>query len=71
MVWALAYRIAGAAPSDTGLVYFAFVNCATLGYGDVVPVRHWQLLGPITAMNGVSSSDGRSQSFLKSCEERW
>lgn len=25
----------------------------TLGYGDVVPVGSWRLLGPITAMNGV------------------
>ena len=34
-------------------VYFAFVNYTTLGYGDVVPVKRWNLLGPITAMNGV------------------
>jgi hypothetical protein len=34
-------------------VYFAFVNYTTLGYGDIVPVRDWQLLGPMTAMNGV------------------
>jgi len=25
----------------------------TLGYGDVVPVPEWQLLGPMTAMNGI------------------
>ena len=35
------------------VVYFAFVNYTTLGYGDVVPVARWRLLGPITAMNGV------------------
>jgi hypothetical protein len=35
------------------IVYFAFVNYTTLGYGDVIPVQRWQLLGPITAMNGV------------------
>ena len=29
------------------------MNYTTLGYGDVVPVERWQLLGPITAMNGV------------------
>jgi hypothetical protein len=34
-------------------MYFAFVNYATLGYGDIVPVERWQLLGPMTAMNGV------------------
>ena len=53
MVWALAYLIVNAAPVGTNLVYFAFVNYTTLGYGDVVPVPDWQLLGPMTAMNGV------------------
>jgi len=52
-VWSLAYLIVDAAPPGAGLVYFAFVNYATLGYGDIVPVAEWQLLGPITAMNGA------------------
>ena len=52
-VWSLAYSIVDAAPAGTDLVYFAFVNYATLGYGDVVPVEAWRLLGPITAMNGA------------------
>jgi Ion channel len=53
IVWSLAYLLIGAAPAGTDLVYFAFVNYATLGYGDVVPLERWRLLGPITAMNGV------------------
>ena len=53
MVWALAYRIVDAAPAGANLVYFAFVNYTTLGYGDVVPTPDWQLLGPMTAMTGV------------------
>jgi len=53
MVWALAYAVVDAAPAGVDLVYFAFVNYTTLGYGDVVPVERWRLLGPITAMNGV------------------
>jgi hypothetical protein len=40
-------------PWDADRVYFAFVNYTTLGYGDVVPVAHWRLLGPLTAMNGM------------------
>jgi Ion channel len=52
-VWALAYLIFGAAPEGVGLVYFAFGNYATLGYGDVLPVERWRLLGPLTAMNGM------------------
>ena len=53
LIWAWAYALVDAAPANTRLVYFAFVNYTTLGYGDVLPVERWQLLGPITAMNGV------------------
>ena len=53
MVWSLAYAIVSAAPSGADPVYFAFVNYTTLGYGDVIPVERWRLIGPITAMNGV------------------
>jgi Ion channel len=42
-----------AAPAGSDLVYFAFVNYTTLGYGDIMPVARWRLLGPMTAMNGV------------------
>ena len=53
MVWSLCYALVDAAPAGTDLVYFAFVNYTTLGYGDVTPIEPWRLLGPITAMNGV------------------
>jgi hypothetical protein len=53
IVWASAYAVIDAAPDGAQLVYFAFVNYTTLGYGDVLPVERWRLLGPITAMNGV------------------
>ena len=53
IVWASAYLVVGAAPKGADLLYFAFVNYTTLGYGDVVPLERWRLLGPITAMNGV------------------
>ena len=39
IVWASVYFIIGAAPAGAGLVYFAFVNYTTLGYGDVIPGR--------------------------------
>jgi hypothetical protein len=42
-----------AAPAGADLLYFAFVNYTTLGYGDVTPLERWRLLGPMTAMNGV------------------
>jgi hypothetical protein len=53
IVWSLAYLIVDATPVGANLIYFAFVNYTTLGYGDVIPVPRWQLLGPMTAMNGV------------------
>ena len=52
-VWALAYGIIGAAPADSDLLDFAFVNYTTLGYGDITPVQAWRLTGPMTAMNGI------------------
>jgi Ion channel len=53
VVWAFAYAIVSVAPPGTDLIYFAFVNYTTLGYGDVIPFERWHLLGPMTAMNGV------------------
>src|SRR5260370_19591983 len=53
VVWSLSYTLVGAAPAGSDLLYFAFVNYTTLGYGDVTPVKAWQLLGPMAAMNGI------------------
>jgi hypothetical protein len=53
IVWSLAYLIFDAAPPGADLVYFAFVNYTTLGYGDIVPLERWRLIGPMTAMNGM------------------
>ncbi|RZN09820.1 two pore domain potassium channel family protein [Bradyrhizobium genosp. SA-3] len=53
LMWAATYNVVQAAAADKDLLYFAFVNYTTLGYGDITPVREWQLIGPLTAMNGV------------------
>jgi hypothetical protein len=53
VVWAHTYQLVGAAPPGTDLVYFAFGNYTTLGYGDVIPVPEWHMLGPMTALNGI------------------
>ena len=50
---ALDYAIIDAGPAGADPLYFAFANYTTLGYGDVIPVERWRLIGPITAMNGV------------------
>ena len=36
IVWSLAYGLVDAVPAASNLLYFAFVNYTTLGYGDVV-----------------------------------
>jgi hypothetical protein len=53
LAWSLAYSLVEAVPHNADYLYFAFVNYTTLGYGDIVPVQSWRLLGPMTAMNGV------------------
>ena len=53
LVWSLIYVAIDVAPEGADPVYFAFVNFTTLGYGDVTPVKRWNLLGPMTGMNGV------------------
>ena len=53
VIWDYTYKWVGAVPENTDLIYFAFGNYTTLGYGDVVPVPEWHLLGPMTALNGV------------------
>jgi ion channel len=53
VVWALAYSVLGVAPDGADLLYFAFVNYTTLGYGEILPVKAWQLLGPMAAMTGI------------------
>ena len=53
VTWSLAYGLVDAVPEGADRLDFAFVNFTTLGYGDIVPVARWRLLGPMTAMNGV------------------
>jgi hypothetical protein len=53
IVWSRAYNLVDAVPNNTDHLYFAFVNYTTLGYGDIIPLESWRLLGPMTAMNGV------------------
>ena len=52
-IWGLTYVAVGVVEGPGDAFYFAFVNYTTLGYGDVLPVKRWRLLGPMAAMNGV------------------
>jgi hypothetical protein len=52
-IWGLLYATLGVTENPIDAYYFAFVNYTTLGYGDVLPIPYWRLLGPFAAMNGV------------------
>lgn len=58
LVWAATYGIVHAAAAGSDLLYFAFVNYTTLGYGDITPVQEWRLIGPLTAMRSSAISCG-------------
>ena len=51
--WALCYDALNVIQDRSQSFYFAFVNYTTLGYGDLLPVARWRLLGPVAAMNGI------------------
>jgi hypothetical protein len=53
IVWAITYGLVGVAPPSVQIVYLAFDNYTTLGYGDLIAPTHWQLLRPMTALNGI------------------
>ena len=52
-IWSLFYGYLGVTPNSEDDFTFAFVNYTTLGYGRLVPLPPWKVLGPMTAMNGV------------------
>lgn len=52
-LYAIAFRVLGAAGDFETALYFSTVTFASLGYGDVVLTRDWRLFGAIEAANGV------------------
>jgi hypothetical protein len=52
-IWGLSYVALHTIKDQSEAFYFAFVNYTTLGYGDIIPVARWRLLGPMSPMNGI------------------
>jgi voltage-gated potassium channel len=52
-VWALFYRLSQALPNYETAAYYSLTSYTTVGYGDVVLLTKWRLLGPIEAAAGV------------------
>jgi voltage-gated potassium channel Kch len=50
--WAVVYRLIGAFPDFEHALYFSTVAFSTVGFGDIIPVYKWRLLGALEAING-------------------
>lgn len=51
-VWAGLYLYLGAFPNLAAALYFSTTAFTTVGFGDVMPVHAWRLLGAIEGANG-------------------
>jgi Ion channel len=52
-IWALFYWWEGCLTGAESAFYFSGVTYTTLGYGDVVLIKPWRMLGPIEALTGM------------------
>ena len=52
-IWALFYWWEGCLTGPESSFYFSGVTYTTLGYGDVVLIQPWRMLGPIEALSGI------------------
>lgn len=52
-MWAVTFLLLGALSEFEQSLYFSTVTYTTLGYGDVVLVGRWRLLGAFEAANGI------------------
>src|SRR3954453_15319949 len=52
-IWALFFWCEGCLSDAESAFYFSGVTYTTLGYGDVVLIKPWRMLGPIEALTGV------------------
>jgi hypothetical protein len=51
-IWAGLYSAAGAFSDFETALYFSTTAFTTVGFGDVMPVRGWRLLGAVEGANG-------------------
>jgi hypothetical protein len=52
-LWGAVFLWLGEFTESYEAIYHSAVNFASLGYGDIVMSKHWKLLGPLEAVNGV------------------
>ena len=52
-IWALFFWWQNCLPDAESSFYFSGVTYATIGYGDVVLPKEWQLFGPVEGVTGI------------------
>jgi voltage-gated potassium channel len=62
-IWAIAFVVVGMLPDFETALYFSLKSYTTVGYGDVLPLPAWRLVGPLEAAVGVLML-GLSTGFL-------
>ncbi len=69
-IWAGVYLALGAFPDVEHALYFSLVAFSTVGFGDIVPVEDWRLLGGVEALNGFLMI-GWSTAYLITASTRY
>ena len=52
-LWSLFYFWGGCLPDAEAAFYFSGATYTTIGYGDVVLLKPWRILGPIEGLTGI------------------
>jgi hypothetical protein len=52
-IWATAYRLLGALPTNKEALFYSLSAITTYGHSDLFLAEHWRLMGALEALNGV------------------
>lgn len=55
-IWGLFYQWQGCLPDAESAFYFSGATYTSIGYGDVVLVKKWRMLGPVEGLIGILMS---------------
>jgi hypothetical protein len=53
IIWAIAYRLLGALPTNRSAVLYSLSAMTSYGHTNLILEQHWQLMGALEALNGM------------------
>jgi voltage-gated potassium channel len=65
--WATFYQVKHCFPDFRTALYFSITSFSTVGYGDVVLVEEWRLLGGLEALTGMMMVSWSTVLLLRVC----